>query len=68
MRKYRNTVSWKFRIRLVGKGNWKEGQVGKFKVGKFSFKSETERNWKVSFVVGKLSFCWKVLAEVGDLK
>ena len=42
-------------IRVVGKGSWKEREVGKFEVGKpevgkFLFKLErAQRNWKFRF-------------------
>ena len=48
------------RIREVGKGSWKERQVGKFYVGKSKMKLErlklesSSRSWKVRGKVGKL--------------
>ena len=55
-------------IRVVGKGSWKEREVGKF-----LFKLErAKRSWKTPSEVGRNrtqleSFCgsWKVSAEVG---
>ena len=59
-------------IRVVGKGSWKEREVGKFKMNLERLKLESSSwNWKVRDEVGKLevklkssSWSWKALAEV----
>ena len=63
---------WKFGIRVVGKNEKLESfkleslKLESFaEVGKSQAKFErTERNWKVSFEVGKFEWTWKNVTEV----
>ena len=36
-------------MRVVGKGSWKEREVGKFQVGKFEV-GKINRSWKVKLI------------------